>query len=178
MLLVKDGHASSKHRFARIMNPPPGDLHRVSTPSPRVDALFCAPICRTGQLPPRKPLDGLPADRHVAFQCVPWRTFGITVIDCVPRSHAPVPQVDGRYIVGLRCMLGVLDIPAPSVHARSFGHPGLFRVRSKDVSAQSWATVRGTMARDLDGNETPCLKIYVSHSAVGPRYTFEDPISC
>ena len=109
---------------------------------------------------------------------VPWRTFGITVIDCVPRSHAPVPQVDGRYIVGLRCMLGVLDIPAPSVHARSFGHPGLFRVRSKDVSAQSWATVRGTMARDLDGNETPCLKIYVSHSAVGPRYTFEDPISC
>ena len=42
-----------------------------------------------------------------------------------------------------------------------------FRVRSHEVSAQSWATIRGTMVRDSDGHDVPWLKVFVGHPAVG-----------
>ena len=35
------------------------------------------------------------------------------------------------------------------------------------VSAQSWATVRGTMVRDPDGQNDPWLQVYSNHPAVG-----------
>ena len=42
-----------------------------------------------------------------------------------------------------------------------------FRERSRTVSAQSWATIRGTMVRDSDGQGEPWLQVFASHSAVG-----------
>ena len=42
-----------------------------------------------------------------------------------------------------------------------------FREWSRVVSAQSWATVRGTMVRDLDGQNDPWLHVYSNHPAVG-----------
>ena len=42
-----------------------------------------------------------------------------------------------------------------------------FRERSRMVSAQSWATVRGTMVRSLDGGSGPWLQVFTDHPAVG-----------
>ena len=42
-----------------------------------------------------------------------------------------------------------------------------FRARSREVSAQSWATIRSTMVCDLDGHDEPWLKVFVRHPAVG-----------
>ena len=42
-----------------------------------------------------------------------------------------------------------------------------FRERSRTVSAQSWATSRGTLVRDPDGRGEPWLKMFASHPAVG-----------
>ena len=42
-----------------------------------------------------------------------------------------------------------------------------FRARSREVSAQSSATIRGTMVRNSDGHEEPWLKVFVGHPAVG-----------
>ena len=54
------------------------------------------------------------------------------------------------------------------------------------VSAQSWATVRGTMVRGLDGQSDPWLQVYADHPAVGnvlgwPREVlpvFWQPLCC
>ena len=35
------------------------------------------------------------------------------------------------------------------------------------MSAQSWATIRGTMVRDSAGHDEPWLKVFVGHPAVG-----------
>ena len=35
------------------------------------------------------------------------------------------------------------------------------------MSAQSWATIRGTMVRDPDGRDEPWLKVFASLPAVG-----------
>ena len=42
-----------------------------------------------------------------------------------------------------------------------------FRERSRTVSAQSWATVRGTMVRSPDGRSEPWLQVFTDHPAVG-----------
>ena len=42
-----------------------------------------------------------------------------------------------------------------------------FRERSRMVSAQSWATVRGTMVRGPDGQSDPWLQVFADHPAVG-----------
>ena len=42
-----------------------------------------------------------------------------------------------------------------------------FRARSREVSAQSWATIRGTMVRDSDGHYEPWLKVFVGLGGVG-----------
>ena len=42
-----------------------------------------------------------------------------------------------------------------------------FRERSRTVSAQSWATICGTMVRDSDGHGEPLLQVFASHPAVG-----------
>ena len=42
-----------------------------------------------------------------------------------------------------------------------------FREWSRVVSAQSWATVRGTVVRDLDGQNDSWLQVYTNHPAVG-----------
>ena len=38
------------------------------------------------------------------------------------------------------------------------------------MSAQSWATIRGTMVRDSAGHDEPWLKGFVSHPAVGSNH--------
>ena len=42
-----------------------------------------------------------------------------------------------------------------------------FRARSREVSAQSWAIIRGTMVRDSHGHNEPWRKVFVGHLAVG-----------
>ena len=42
-----------------------------------------------------------------------------------------------------------------------------FRERSRMVSAQSWATVRGTMVRSPDGGSEPWLQVFTDHPVVG-----------
>ena len=42
-----------------------------------------------------------------------------------------------------------------------------FRECSRVVSAQSWATVRGTMVRGPDGQNDSWLQVYTNHPAVG-----------
>ena len=42
-----------------------------------------------------------------------------------------------------------------------------FREWSRVVSAQSWATVRGTMVRGPDGQNDSWLQVYTNHPAVG-----------
>ena len=42
-----------------------------------------------------------------------------------------------------------------------------FQARSREVSAQSWATIRGTMERNPDVYDEPWLKVFVSDHAVG-----------
>ena len=42
-----------------------------------------------------------------------------------------------------------------------------FREWSRVVSAQSWATVSGTMVRGPDGQSDPWLQVYADHPAVG-----------
>ena len=41
-----------------------------------------------------------------------------------------------------------------------------FRERSRSVSAQPWATIRGTMVRDSDGHGEPWLQVFADHPAV------------
>ena len=42
-----------------------------------------------------------------------------------------------------------------------------FRARSREVSAQFWATIRGTMVRDFNGHDEPWLKVLVGHLVAG-----------
>ena len=42
-----------------------------------------------------------------------------------------------------------------------------FQERSRMVSAQSWATVRGTMVRGPDGQNDPWLQVCAGHPIVG-----------
>ena len=42
-----------------------------------------------------------------------------------------------------------------------------FWERSRMVSAQSWATVRGTMVRGPNGESEPWLQVFADHPAVG-----------
>ena len=46
------------------------------------------------------------------------------------------------------------------------GYP-TFRERSRKVSAQSWATIRGTMVRRSDGQGEPWLQVFANRPAVG-----------
>ena len=42
-----------------------------------------------------------------------------------------------------------------------------FRARSREVSAHSRATIRGTMVCNPDGHDEPWLKVFVGHPAIG-----------
>ena len=118
---------------------------------------FFRPARRVRQLPPWNPLNGLPGSPHVAFQRAPLHALPVSwsyimhneAISTFHRWMAAAPAF------GHWCQLWVAKAFPP------------FRARSRRVSAQSCATICGTMVRDSDAHDKPWLKVFVGHPAVG-----------
>ena len=124
----------------------------------RVDTPFCPPGGSVRQLPPWNPFDGLLSNLQAAFQRAPLHALLVCrsyityegAMSSFPQWIAAVARAFSQWIESWM----VQDYPA-------------FRERSRMVSAQSWATVRGTIVRSPDSGSEPWLQVFKDHRAVG-----------
>ena len=156
MQIGEDGYARSNHRLNKIMHLPPADRRKAVYAFLRGDTPFCLPAGRVKQLPPCNPFDGLPGGLQAAFQLPPlhallvsrWYITHNKAMSTFPQRMAAEAQAFSKWI--------------ESWVAQDFA---TFRARSREVSAQSWATIRGTLVPH--GHDQPWLKVFVSHPPVG-----------
>ena len=124
----------------------------------RRDTPFCPPAGRIQRRPPWNPFDGLSSDLQATFHRAPLHALLVPrsyiaheeAMSLFPHQMAAVPQAFGQWIGSWMAR----DFPA-------------FREWSCVVSAQSWATVRGTLVRGPDGQSDPWLQVYADNPAVG-----------
>ena len=124
----------------------------------RGDTPFCPPAGRVRPLPPWNPFNRLPDNLQAAFQRAPlhallmsrWLITHDEPMFTFPQWTATAAQAFGQWIESWVAR----DYPA-------------FQERSRTVCAHSWATIRGTMVRDLDGHGEPWLQLFANHLAVG-----------
>ena len=154
----EDVYARRNHRLTPLMQLPMQDRRRAMYAFLRGDTPFCPPAGRVRQLPPWNPFHGLPGNPPAAFQRAPLHALLVSrsyityeeAMSSFPHWMAAVAQAFSQWIESWM----IQDYPA-------------FRERSRMVSAQSWATVRGTMVRSLDGRSEPLLHLFADHPAVG-----------
>ena len=154
----EDMYARRNHRLAQIMQLPMQDRRRAVYAFLRGDTPFCPPAGRIQRPPPWNPFAGLPSDLQATFQraplhalLVPWSYIAHQeAMSLFPHWMAAVAQAFSQWIGSWVAR----DNPA-------------FREWSRVVSAQSWATVRGTMVRGPDGQNVSWLQVYTNHPAVG-----------
>ena len=154
----EDVYARRNHRLAQIMQLPMQDRRRAVYAFLRGDTPFCPPAGRIQRRPPWNPFAGLPGDLRATFQRAPLHAL------LVPRSYIAHEEAMSLFphwmaAVAQAFSQWIGSWVAPDVPA--------FREWSRVVSAQSWATVRGTMVRDPDGQNDPWLQVYSDHPAVG-----------
>ena len=124
----------------------------------RGDTPFCPPARRVRQLPPWNPFPGLPGNLQAAFQRAPPHALLVSrsyitpdeAMSTFPHWMAAAAQAFGQWI--------------ESWVAQDYG---TFRERSRTVSAQSWAKIRGTVVRDSDGDGEPWLQMFPNYPAIG-----------
>ena len=159
MVQVGDNvYARGNHRLAQIMQLPMQDQRRAVYAFLRGDTPFCPPAGRIQQRQPWNLFAGLPSDLQATFQRAPLHALLVPgsyiaheeAMSLFPHWMAAVAQAFSQWIGSWVAR----DIPA-------------FREWSRVVSAQSWATVRGTMVRDPDGQNDSWRKVYTNHPAVG-----------
>ena len=118
---------------------------------------FCPLASRVWQLRPWNPFDGLPSGLQAAFQRAPLHALVVSrsyitpnaAMSTFPQWIAGAAQAFSKWI--------------ESSVGQDFATP---RARSRESSAQSRTTIRGTMVRNPDGHDEPWLKMFVSHPAV------------
>ena len=108
-------------------------------------------------MPPWNPYDGLPSNLQATFQRAPLHALLVSrsyitydeAMSTFPQWMAAVAQAFSEWVKSWIAQ----DCPT-------------FRERSRTVSAQSWATVRGTMVRGSDAPREPSLQVFVDHPPV------------
>ena len=154
----EDGYARRNNRLTQIMQPHLRDHIKAAYAFLQADTPFCSPAGRVRQLVPRNPFDGLPGSLQVAFQRAPLHALLVSrsyithveAMSTFPQLMVAAAQAFSQWIESWVAQ----DFPA-------------FRERSRTVSAQSWATIHGTMVRDPDGRGEPWLQVFANHPAVG-----------
>ena len=140
------------------MQLPPGDRRRATYSFLHGDTPFYPPAGKDRQLPPWNPFDGLPGDLQAAFQQVPLHGL------LVSRSYITYDEAMSTFPQWMAAAAQAFNAWLESWETRDFAAS---RARSREVSAEPWATVRGTMVRDSDGRDEPWLKVFVGLPAVG-----------
>ena len=153
--IAEDVYARRNHRLTQIMQLPMQDRRRAVYALVRGDIPFCPPAGRVRQLPPWNPYDGLPGNLQATFQRAPLHAL------LVSRSHITYDEAMSSFP---HWMAAVAQAFSESWVVQDYP---VFRERSRMVSAQSWATVRGTMVRSRDGRSQPWLQVFTDHPAVG-----------
>ena len=115
-------------------------------------------VWRIQQRPPWNPFAGLPGDLRATFQRAPLHAL------LVPRSC--IAQEEAMSLFP-HWMAAVAQAFSQWIGSWVAGDITTFREWSRVVSAQSWALVRGTMVRSLDGKSDPWLQVYANHPPVG-----------
>ena len=110
------------------------------------------------QLPPSNPFEGLLGSLQAAFQRAPLHALLLS------RSYITHNQAMTTFTQGMAAAAQAFSQWIEYWVSQDFP---TFRARSREVSTQSWATIRGTMVRDSDGHGEPWLKVFVGHPAVG-----------
>ena len=154
----EDVYARRNHRLTQIMQLPMQDRRRAVYAFLRGDTPFCPPAGRIQRRPPWNPFAGLPSDLQATFQRAPLHAL------LVPRSYIAHEEAMSLFPHWMAAVAQAFSQWIRSWVARDFP---AFREWSRVVSAQSWATVRGTMVRDPDGQSDSWLKVYTNHPAVG-----------
>ena len=124
----------------------------------RGDTPFCPPAGRVRQLPPWNPFDGVPSSLRAAFQRAPLHALPVS------RSYITHNETTSTFPQWMAAAAQTFSQWIESWVAQDFP---TFRGRSREVSAQSWATIRGTMVRDSAGHDKPWLKVFAGHPAIG-----------
>ena len=106
---------------------------------------------------PWNPFEGLPGSLQAAFQRAP--------LDALLVSWSYITHTDAMSMFP-KCMAAAAHTFSQWIESSVAQAFPAFRERSCTVSAQSWATIRGTMVRDRDGRGEPWLKVFASHRAV------------
>ena len=138
----EDVYARRHHWLTQIMQLPMQDRRKAVYAFLRGDTPFCPAAGRVQQQPPCNPFDGLTGNLQATFQRAPLNALLVSrsyityeeAMSSFPHWMAAVAQAFSQWIESWM----VRDYPA-------------FRERSRMVSAQSWATVRGTMVRGPNG---------------------------
>ena len=153
-----DVYARRNHRLTQIMQLLMQDRRRAVYRFLRGDTPFCPPAGTVRQQPPWNRYDGLPGNLQATFQRALLHAFLVSTsyityeeaMSSFPHWMAAVAKAFSQWIVSSV----VQDYPA-------------FRQRYRMVSAQSWATVRGTMVQSPGGGSEPWLQVFADHPAVG-----------
>ena len=154
----EDGYARRNHRLTKIMQLPLRDRRKAAYAFLRGDTPFCPPAGRVRQLPLLNPFDGLPGSLQAAFLRAPLHAL------LVPRSYITHAEAMSTFPLWMAAAAQAFSQWIESWAAQDFP---AFWERSRTVSAQSWATIRGTVVRDPNGRGEPWLKVFAGHPAVG-----------
>ena len=153
----EDVYARRNHRLTPIMQLPMQDQKRAVYAFLRGDTPFCPPAGRVGRHPPWNLFDGLPDDLQATFQRAPLHAL------LVPRSYIAHEEAMSSFPHWMAAVAQAFSQWIESWMTRDYP---AFWERSRMVSAQSWATVCGTMVRGLDGHSDPWLQVYADHPDV------------
>ena len=154
----EDVYAQRNNRLTQIMQLPMQDRRRVVYVFLRDDTPFCPPAGRVQQQPPWNPFDGLPDNLQATFQRGPLHA------SLVSRSYITYEEAMSSF---LHWMAAVAQAFTQWIESWMVHDYPAFRERSRVVSAQSWATVRGTVVRSPDGRSEPWLQVFADHPAFG-----------
>ena len=154
----EDVYARRNHRLTQIMQLPMQERRRAVYAFLRGDTPFCPPAGRIQPRPPWNPFDGLPSDLQATFQRAPLHAL------LVPRSYIAHEEAMS---LSPHWMAAVARAFSQWIRSWMARHFPAFTEWSCVVSAQSLATVRGTMVRGPDGQSDPWLQVYADHPGVG-----------
>ena len=154
----EDVYARKNHLLAQIMQLPMQDQRRAVYAFLRGETPFCPLAGRIQRQPLWNPFAGLPGDLQVTFQRAPLHAL------LVPRSYI---AHEGAMSLFPHWMAAVAQAFSQLIGSWVARDIPAFREWSRVVSAQSWATARGTVVKDPDGQNDFWLQVYTNYPAVG-----------
>ena len=154
----EDVYAKRNHRLTQSMQVPMQDRRREVHAFLRGNNPFCPRTGSVWQLPLWNPYDGLPGNLPGAFQRAPLHAL------LVSRSYITYEMAMFSFPL---CMAAVAQAFSSWVESWILQDYPAFREGSRMVSAETWATIRGTMVRGSDRQSEPSLQVLAGHAAVG-----------